>query len=135
EDVDLNMPDTEHGLKPLCWAAQNGHEAVVKILLVLEDVRTNTPDDLNQTPLSWALSGGHNQIVMMLQERISCRSNPVHDGGHVVTTQPTVHVQQYAARMLHGGDHLDPNITDLEGPNVNLSTNPKKHKWILGYNE
>ncbi|RPA89120.1 hypothetical protein L873DRAFT_1589214, partial [Choiromyces venosus 120613-1] len=59
-------PDTKHGLTPLCWAARNGHEAVVKTLLAREDVRTDTPDKLNKTHLTWVLSRGHNQIVMML---------------------------------------------------------------------
>ncbi|RPA88706.1 hypothetical protein L873DRAFT_1643371, partial [Choiromyces venosus 120613-1] len=81
------------GLTLLCWAARNGYEGVVKILLAQEDVRTNMPDNLNETPLSWALSRGHNQIVMMLQERISCSSDPIHDGGQVVTPLSAVHAQ------------------------------------------
>ncbi|RPA89627.1 ankyrin, partial [Choiromyces venosus 120613-1] len=135
EDVSPNMPDAEDGLTPLCCAAENGHEVVVKTLLVREDVRTDTPGNLDETPLSVALSGGHNQIVKMLQERISRSFDPAHDGGQVVTPHPAGHGQEYAAGVLCGGSDLGPDITDLEGPNVNLSTNPKKRKRISHYDE
>ncbi|RPA92117.1 hypothetical protein L873DRAFT_244414 [Choiromyces venosus 120613-1] len=82
-----------------------------------------------------ALSGGHNQIVKMLQERISRSSDPARDGGQAVIPQSAGHGQEYAAGMLCSGSDLGPHITDLEGPNVNLSTNPKKRKRISGYDE
>ncbi|RPA90429.1 hypothetical protein L873DRAFT_1782832 [Choiromyces venosus 120613-1] len=59
----------------------------------------------------------------MLRERISHSSDPAHDGGQVVTPLSSGHGQEYAAGMLCHGSDLGPDITDLEGPNVNLSTN------------
>ncbi|RPA92105.1 ankyrin, partial [Choiromyces venosus 120613-1] len=54
------------GQTPLCWAAQNGHEAVVKTLLAREDVNPNTPDKYGQTPLCWAARKGHGAVVKTL---------------------------------------------------------------------
>lgn len=36
---------------PLSWAASNGHEAVIKLLLATERVNVNAADKLGQTPL------------------------------------------------------------------------------------
>ncbi|RPA92109.1 hypothetical protein L873DRAFT_1794495 [Choiromyces venosus 120613-1] len=108
---------------------------VIKTLLAQEDVNTDTPDNFGATPLSLAFSGGHNQIVKMLQERISRSSGPAHDGGQAVAPQSVGHGQEHAAVMLCGGSDLGPEIADLEGPNANLSTNPKKRKRISGYDE
>ncbi|RPA89642.1 hypothetical protein L873DRAFT_1822472 [Choiromyces venosus 120613-1] len=71
----------------------------------------------------------------MLQERISRASDPAHDGGQVATPQSAVNGQQYAAGTLCCGSDLGPDITNLEGPNVHLSTNPKKRKRISDYDE
>ncbi|RPA96062.1 ankyrin, partial [Choiromyces venosus 120613-1] len=130
EDVNPNTPDTTYGKTPLCWAAKSGQDGVVKTLLAREDVRTDTPDNLNEMPLSSALSGGHNQIVKMLQERISHSSDPAHDGGQEIPSQSAGHWQEFLTCMLCDGSDLSPDITDLDGPNVNLSTNPKKRKRI-----
>ncbi|RPA96961.1 ankyrin, partial [Choiromyces venosus 120613-1] len=125
EDVNPNTPNTVYGRTPLYCAARNGHEAVIKTLLAREDVSTDTTDNLNEMPLFWELSGAHNQIVTTLQEMISRSSDPAHDGGQVVTPQSAEHGQEYAAGMLCGGSDPGPDIADLEGPNVNLSTTPR----------
>jgi len=44
------------GYTPLGWAAENGHEEVVKILLKLGEVNPNKPNDHGRTPLSLAAS-------------------------------------------------------------------------------
>ena len=60
----------EKGLTPLAWAAENGHEAVVRLLAQRDDVDVDAKDRRwGQTPLSYAASEGHEAAVKLLAER------------------------------------------------------------------
>ncbi|RYP43045.1 hypothetical protein DL770_011882 [Monosporascus sp. CRB-9-2] len=63
-----NGPDLKdsYGRTPLSWAAANGHETIVKLLLA-EGVEADSKDDeYGRTPLSWAAERGHEAIVKLL---------------------------------------------------------------------
>ncbi|RPA98367.1 ankyrin [Choiromyces venosus 120613-1] len=64
------------GKTPLCWAAENGHDAVVKTLLAREDVNSNTADTyFCRTPLCWAAKNGHDAVVKTLLAREDVNPN------------------------------------------------------------
>jgi hypothetical protein len=63
--VDADSRD-EDGRTPRCWAAQNGHEAVVKLLLDTGKVEADFRDKDGQTPLCWAALNGHEAIIKLL---------------------------------------------------------------------
>ncbi|KAI1430074.1 hypothetical protein F5Y12DRAFT_793229 [Xylaria sp. FL1777] len=64
---DWNMDVIDHiGRTPLSWAAENGQEATVKLLLATEGVNPDSKDEFGQTPLSWAAEKGHEDIVKLL---------------------------------------------------------------------
>ena len=70
EDINPDLPDTEHGRTPLSWAAWNGHEGIVNMLLQREDVNPDREDTYyGQAPLSLAAENGHEGVVKMLLER------------------------------------------------------------------
>jgi ankyrin repeat protein len=51
----------------LFWAAQNGHETVVKLLLATDGIDPDSKDSNNRrTPLSWAAQNGHETVVKLL---------------------------------------------------------------------
>jgi ankyrin repeat protein len=52
---------------PLSWAAEKGHEAVVKLLLTTGKVDVDSKDSWGRTPLSWAAEKGHEAVVKLLQ--------------------------------------------------------------------
>ncbi|KAH8588258.1 ankyrin repeat protein, partial [Bisporella sp. PMI_857] len=62
----LNIQDS-YGKTPLSWAAENGHEAVVRLLLDTSKANIDLQDNkYGQTPLLWAAENGHEAVVRLL---------------------------------------------------------------------
>jgi ankyrin repeat protein len=66
DGVDLNSKDTKYGQTLLSWAAENRHEAVVKLLLAQDGVDRKSKSNGSWTPLSRAPVNGHQAVVELL---------------------------------------------------------------------
>ncbi|KAH7116583.1 hypothetical protein B0J13DRAFT_459072, partial [Dactylonectria estremocensis] len=64
-NVDIDSKD-EWGRTPLSWAAGNGHEAIVRLLLDSDRVEIDSKDEWGRTPLWWAAALEHDAIVKLL---------------------------------------------------------------------
>jgi len=53
----------------LVWAGRNGHEQMVRMLLGLDGVNPDKPDNYGGTQLCWATSNGHKGVVEILLGR------------------------------------------------------------------
>jgi len=75
KEWDVNACDCM-GMTALMWAAERGHEEVVKMFLGREDVNPDHAGTLyGRTPLSWVAEGGHEGIVKMILEREGVNPN------------------------------------------------------------
>ena len=65
---DINEEDFS-GCGPLAWAAQNGHERVVEILLRRREIKPDKPDKQGRTPHVQAAWNGHEGVMKILLGR------------------------------------------------------------------
>ena len=66
EDFNPDTRDSRCGQTLLSWAAENGHEGIVKLLLEREDVNRNSSCNSDRTLLAWAASNGCEGVVTLL---------------------------------------------------------------------
>jgi ankyrin repeat protein len=64
----LDLKDS-YGRTPLSWAAEMGHEAVVKLLLEKGAELETKDKEYGRTPLSWAAINRHEAVVKLLLEK------------------------------------------------------------------
>jgi hypothetical protein len=74
-----------YGLTPLWWAAEHGHEAVVKLLVERDDVEADSKNRCGQTPLSRAAENGHEAVVRLLVERNDVEADLKDFGGQATS--------------------------------------------------
>ena len=62
-------PEDSYGRTPLSWAAMNGHEVVVKLLLDKGAELETKDTEYRRTPLSYAARSGHEAVVKLLLDK------------------------------------------------------------------
>ena len=68
DKVDRDIKEND-GWTSLSWAAENGHEVVVKLLVEQDDVEADPTGRYSRTPLSRATEKGHEAVVLALLAR------------------------------------------------------------------
>ena len=106
----------------LSWAARNGNESVVRVLVEQGDVNPNIGDRDGRTPLSWAAGNGHEGVVRILLERLDTNPN-LADTQHGQTPRwfAAEDGDEGVMRLLLERDDVDPNIIDTQFGRTPLS--------------
>ena len=60
-------------LTPRSWAAEQGHDAVVRLLPETGKVDVESKDDYGRTPLLLAAEKGYDAVVKLIQQSISAK--------------------------------------------------------------
>ena len=130
EGCDINQRDCV-GNTPLMWAAENGHEGVVKILLRRDNVSPNIPNQYGRTPLRCAVLGGHEGVVKLLLGRDDVNLNEPDEYGQTVLWQAAANGSEGMVQILLGHDEVNPNRPDQDGQTPLVLAAFNGHKGVV----
>ena len=114
ECYDINGRDF-WGTTPLVWAARNGHEGVVNILLGREEVNPDKPDDGDWTPLTHAAESGHEGVVKILLAREEVNPDKPDDCGRTPLTHAASNGHEGVVKIVLGQEEVNPDWPDDYG--------------------
>ena len=103
------------GRTPLSWAAEHGHDGVVKLLLEWEDGCPCGPDIRGRTPLWWAAQGGNDGVVKLLLEREGFSSDGLDYGFQLPLLSAAKHGHDGVVKLLLEREDVSPDRPDNDG--------------------
>jgi len=115
EGCDINQYDCVFNT-PLLWAAKNGHEEVVKILLGRDDVNPEKPGQYEKTPLCYAAKNGHEGVVKMLLGRDDVNPDKPDKHSQTPLCLAAEKGHEGVVKILLGRDDVNPEKQDQWGP-------------------
>jgi ankyrin repeat protein len=95
----INSKD-EYGKSPLSWAAENGRETTVKLLLGTGRIEVDLKDKLGQTSLSWAAKNRQESIVELILATNQADVNSIDEWGQTPLLQAAKIGDNAIAKLL-----------------------------------
>ena len=114
ECYDINEGDFL-GYGPLAWAARNGHEEVVEILLGQEEANPDKPDNRGQTPLLFAARNGHEEVAKILLGREEVNPDKPDHYGQTPLSHAAWNGHEEVVKILLGREEVNPDKSDNDG--------------------
>ena len=107
---------------PLSWAAGDGHEGIVKLLLERKDVNPNTLDEDSRTPLWRAAQKGHEGLVKLLLNRKDVNPDtPDTEAGQRPLSWAAENGHEGIVKLLLDRKDVNPNALDTKFGRTPLS--------------
>jgi len=127
---DINELDFS-GCEPLAWAARNGCEDVVKILIGLEGASPDKPDIDDRTPFCYAAQNGHEGVVKILLglEEVSPDKPDLWDQTPLSHAAENGH--EGVVEILLGREDIDPDEPDDDGLTPLLYAARNGHEGVV----
>jgi len=131
ESCDINQGNCFSNT-PLYYAAGNGHEGVVKILLAQDDVNPNKPENRNgNTPFHCAAENGHQGVMKILLERDDVNPDKTNWWSETPLYWAAGKGHEGVVKILLGRRDVDPNIPNRWGEAPLHFATKKGHEEIV----
>ena len=106
---------SESGQTPLSWAAENGHEGIVKLLLGRKEVNSDSSSKYGRTPLSLAAENGHEGIVKLLLGRKEVNPDSSSESGRTPLSWVAENGHEGIVKLLLGRKEVNPDSSSRSG--------------------
>ncbi|KAF2175607.1 ankyrin [Zopfia rhizophila CBS 207.26] len=127
---DLNAKNT-FGRTPLSYAAERGHEVVVKQLLTKDGIDPNSKDRSGQTPLSCAAEKGREAVVKLLLAKVGIDLDSKDYGGRTPLSYAAEKGYEAVVKLLLTGDGINSNSKDYGGRTPLMYAAEKGHEAVV----
>jgi len=114
EGCDINQRDCVDNT-PLVWAARNGHERVVEMLLKRGDISPDKTGLYGETPLWNAAYNGHVEVVKMLLKRTEVNPDKPNIDGQTPLWSAAYNGHVEVVKMLLKRTEVNPDKPDNDG--------------------
>lgn len=114
DNIEADPKDSE-GRTPLSWAAEDGHEEAVKLLLARDDIDADSKSFANRTPLSYAADRGHQNVVQLLLSQHDVAADTRDTGGRTPLLWAAIYRHEEVIKLLLARDDVAADSQNNEG--------------------
>lgn len=121
----------EYGRTPLSYAAEHGHEGVVKLLMTRNNVDINSKNKYGRTPLLIAASNGQEGVVKLLMTRDNVDINSKNNYDETPLLAAASRGHEKIVKLLMTQDSVNINSKNNYGETPLLTAASKGHEKII----